>query len=78
MAKVGLLERLLDTSDEEDNDFFDSETALFSSDEANKPILDFSDSDSDDETPQRSTSLYQGPVETSLNSILSSERTLPK
>ena len=41
MATSGPLQRLLEDSDEEENDFFDPEQGLFSATEANRPILDF-------------------------------------
>ena len=51
---TGLMESVVD-SDEEEDDFFDPENGLLSRSEVNKPILYFSDSDSDseDETPIR-------------------------
>ena len=75
MATEGPLQSLIRDSDEEDDDFFDLETGLFSVTEANKPILDFSDSelDSDDELPSSSATNLQNTPRDSLMSVLSNE-----
>ena len=79
MAKIGSLDRLLQDSDDEDNfeaDFFNSETGLFSASDKNKPILDFSDSESDSDDDFAITSqpdIQHGPIESSLDSVLTYE-----
>ena len=73
MAKIGPLDRLILDSDEDDDDFFDPEIGLFSRNEVNKPILDFSDSESDSEDDLPVRSMCKGPVESSLNNVLSNE-----
>ena len=78
MAKIGTLQSLLYDSEEEEEDLLDPEFGLFSANEMNKPILDFSDSesDSDDELPARNETFREA-EEQSLNSVLSGETSQP-
>ena len=76
MTSIGTLQRLIQDSDEEDSNFFHPETVIFVAVEANRPILDFSDSgsDSEDESSAISQAVrFQEPIESSLNFVLGDE-----
>ena len=84
MAEIGTLQNLIQDSDEEQDDIFHPETGLFSAAEANRPILDFSDSgsDSDDDLATSMTERFREPIvhepiETSLNFVLGEENSQP-